>query len=174
MSLAAALDALDEAAIARDLSRLVQERSVTGQERGAAVRVVELAGDLGLCATLDVHDLDALRALVAGGEVDNVIVAVPDLAGRLQGSRVAADLFLEEVVANGFSACTYLLASDVEMVAREGYRFSPWDTGFGDLLLRPVPEALRRLPWEPRTVLVIGSGPIVIGQAAEFDYSGVQ
>lgn len=106
-------------------------------------------------AAAGVLELDALRALVAGGEVDNVIVAVPDLAGRLQGSRVAADLFLEEIVANGFSACTYLLASDVEMVAREGYRFSPWDTGFGDLLLRPVLEALRRLPWEPRTALVI-------------------
>ena len=26
----------------------------------------------------------------------------------------------------------------------------------------------------PRSVLVIGSGPIVIGQAAEFDYAGVQ
>jgi carbamoyl-phosphate synthase large subunit len=25
-----------------------------------------------------------------------------------------------------------------------------------------------------RNVLVIGSGPIVIGQAAEFDYAGVQ
>ncbi len=26
----------------------------------------------------------------------------------------------------------------------------------------------------PRRVLVIGSGPILIGQAAEFDYAGVQ
>ena len=26
----------------------------------------------------------------------------------------------------------------------------------------------------PRTVFVIGSGPIVIGQAAEFDYAGTQ
>ena len=26
----------------------------------------------------------------------------------------------------------------------------------------------------PRKVLVIGSGPIVIGQAAEFDYAGTQ
>jgi carbamoyl-phosphate synthase large subunit len=26
----------------------------------------------------------------------------------------------------------------------------------------------------PRRVLIIGSGPIVIGQAAEFDYAGVQ
>ncbi|MEZ4572115.1 MAG: hypothetical protein R2849_17700 [Thermomicrobiales bacterium] len=27
---------------------------------------------------------------------------------------------------------------------------------------------------QPRRVLVIGSGPIVIGQAAEFDYAGTQ
>ena len=35
----------------------------------------------------------------------------------------------------------------------------PWSTGFGQTVLR---------------VLVIGSGPIVIGQAAEFDYAGTQ
>ena len=29
-------------------------------------------------------------------------------------------------------------------------------------------------PQQPRKVLVIGSGPIVIGQAAEFDYAGTQ
>ena len=27
---------------------------------------------------------------------------------------------------------------------------------------------------KPRSVLIIGSGPIVIGQAAEFDYAGTQ
>src|SRR4051812_19098084 len=34
---------------------------------------------------------------------------------------------------------------------------------------QPVPN-----PKPVRSVLVIGSGPIVIGQAAEFDYSGTQ
>ena len=62
MSHAAALAALDGAAIARDVGRLVRERSVTGQERGAAARLVELAGALNLPATLDEHDLAALRA----------------------------------------------------------------------------------------------------------------
>ncbi len=61
MSLAAALDALDGAALARDVSRLVRVRSITGRERAAAVLVVELAQALGLRATLDVHDLEALR-----------------------------------------------------------------------------------------------------------------
>lgn len=102
-----------------------------------------------------VLELCELRALVDAGEVDNVVVAVPDLAGRLQGSRVAADLFLRDVLADGFSACTYLLASDVEMVSRDGYRIAPWETGFGDLLLRPDMATLRRLPWDPRTALVI-------------------
>ena len=30
------------------------------------------------------------------------------------------------------------------------------------------------MPNKPSKVLVIGSGPIVIGQAAEFDYAGTQ
>ncbi len=45
------------------------------------------------------------------------------------------------------------------------------------LLVRPLPR--RRCPPMPRRddihkILIIGSGPIVIGQAAEFDYSGTQ
>jgi acetylornithine deacetylase len=62
MSLATALAALDRTAIARDSRRLLRERSITGHERGAAVRVVELARELGLRATLAEHDLAALRA----------------------------------------------------------------------------------------------------------------
>src|SRR5437588_4463572 len=37
----------------------------------------------------------------------------------------------------------------------------------------PIAQILSRPP-RPNTVLVIGSGPIVIGQAAEFDYVGTQ
>lgn len=99
--------------------------------------------------------LEALRSLTAAGEIDDVIVAVPDLAGRLQGSRVAADHFLDEVVANGFAACTYLLASDIEMSTSHRYAFSPEEDGFGDLVLRPDLATLRRLPWEPRTAIVV-------------------
>ncbi len=30
------------------------------------------------------------------------------------------------------------------------------------------------MPVKPSKVLIIGSGPIIIGQAAEFDYAGTQ
>src|SRR5205807_1271879 len=41
---------------------------------------------------------------------------------------------------------------------------------------RPVLKAVggAALPEKPKNVMVIGSGPIVIGQAAEFDYAGTQ
>ena len=39
---------------------------------------------------------------------------------------------------------------------------------------QPVPIAVRQPVGRPTSVLVIGSGPIVIGQAAEFDYAGTQ
>ncbi len=106
-------------------------------------------------ATVGALEIEAMRDLGATNQVDNVIVAVADLTGRLQGSRVAVDHFLEHVTGDGFPACTYLLASDVEMTARGGYAFSPWDDGFGDLVLRPDMTTLRRLPWDPRTALVI-------------------
>jgi glutamine synthetase len=99
--------------------------------------------------------LTQLRDLTSCDEIDNVIVAVPDLAGRLQGSRVAVSQFLDRVVPDGFGACTYLLASDVEMETRDDYAFSPWATGFGDLVLRPDLGTLRRLPWDRRSALVL-------------------
>jgi len=44
--------------------------------------------------------------------------------------------------------------------------------------MRPWPqstaERVANIPDKPKKVLVIGSGPIVIGQAAEFDYAGTQ
>ena len=62
MSLAAALDRVDAAALARDTAALVQVPSVTGDERAALERLGELAAALGLRADLHRHDLAALRA----------------------------------------------------------------------------------------------------------------
>ena len=56
-----ALAALDPAVLAADVSTLVRERSVTGQERGAIERLAALAEARGLAAAVDHHDLGALR-----------------------------------------------------------------------------------------------------------------
>jgi acetylornithine deacetylase len=53
---------IDPAALARDAAALVEVPSVTGDERAALGRLVELARGLGLRADLHEHDLAALRA----------------------------------------------------------------------------------------------------------------
>ncbi|MFM9034507.1 MAG: glutamine synthetase family protein [Mycobacterium sp.] len=92
---------------------------------------------------------------MAAGDIDTVIVAFADMQGRLTGKRVAARLFAEEVAAHGSECCNYLLAVDVEMNTVDGYRMSSWESGYGDMVMRPDPDTLRVLPWLPGTALVI-------------------
>ncbi len=99
--------------------------------------------------------LGELERLMAGGEIDTVIVAFADMQGRLTGKRVAARLFIEEVAAHGAECCNYLLAVDVDMNTVSGYAMSSWESGYGDMVMRPDMSTLRVIPWLPGTALVI-------------------
>ena len=98
--------------------------------------------------------LARLEALVADGGVDTVVLAMTDMQGRLQGKRLAADFFLSDVVPHAAEACGYLLAVDTEMNTVDGYELSSWETGYGDLVLKPDLSTLRMVPWHPGTVMV--------------------
>ena len=98
--------------------------------------------------------LERLEALIADGEVDTVVLAMTDMQGRLQGKRMAADFFLTDVVPHAAEACGYLLAVDTEMNTVDGYELSSWETGYGDLVLRPDLATLRMVPWHPGTAMV--------------------
>ncbi|MFE0453988.1 glutamine synthetase family protein [Streptomyces sp. NPDC058914] len=99
--------------------------------------------------------IEELHALVAGGEIDTVVLAFPDMQGRLQGKRFAARFFLDEVLHHGTEGCNYLLAVDTDMNTVDGYAMSSWDRGYGDFAMRPDLATLRRVPWHPGTALLI-------------------
>ncbi|MFG3103851.1 glutamine synthetase family protein [Streptomyces sp. NPDC048182] len=99
--------------------------------------------------------VEELHALVASGEIDTVVLAFPDMQGRLQGKRFAARFFLDEVLEHGTEGCNYLLAVDAEMNTVDGYAMSSWDRGYGDFAMRPDPATLRRIPWHPGTALLV-------------------
>jgi len=84
-----------------------------------------------------------------------VVIALVDMQGRLQGKRCDAEYFLAEVVGHGTEGCNYLLAVDVEMNTVEGYAMSSWDRGYGDLVLAPDFDTLRRVPWQPGTAMLL-------------------
>ncbi|WP_037570973.1 glutamine synthetase family protein [Phaeacidiphilus oryzae] len=98
--------------------------------------------------------VEALRGLVAAGEVHTVLLAFTDMQGRLQGKRFAAGHFLDEVLDHGSEGCAYLLAVDVELNTVDGYAMASWDTGYGDFELVPDVGTLRRIPWQPGTALL--------------------
>ncbi|OKJ13958.1 glutamine synthetase family protein [Kitasatospora sp. CB01950] len=98
--------------------------------------------------------VERLRSLVAEGAVETVVLAVTDMQGRLQGKRLAAEYFLNEVLDGGAEGCGYLLAVDVEMNTVDGYAVSSWETGYGDLVFRPDLTTLRMVPWHPATAMV--------------------
>ncbi|MFD5783494.1 glutamine synthetase family protein [Streptomyces sp. NPDC126933] len=99
--------------------------------------------------------VEELRILVESGEIDTVVLAFPDMQGRLQGKRFAAPFFLEDVLEHGSEGCNYLLAVDTEMNTVDGYAMSSWDRGYGDFAMRPDLSTLRRIPWNEGTALLI-------------------
>ncbi len=99
--------------------------------------------------------LDELRSATADGTVDTVLLALVDMQGRLQGKRMAAGFFLDEVVENDAEGCNYLLAVDVDMNTVEGYEMSSWERGYGDFTLKPDLDTLRDVPWQEGTVMCL-------------------
>src|SRR3954447_5140178 len=100
-------------------------------------------------------NLDELRADASADRTDTVLLVLTDMQGRLQGKRMTARHFLDEVVAHGAEACNYLLAVDVDMNTVEGYAMSSWERGYGDFEMRPDLSTLRRVPWQEGTAMCL-------------------
>ncbi|MFZ0324177.1 MAG: glutamine synthetase family protein [Actinomycetes bacterium] len=99
--------------------------------------------------------VDELRARIEIGQVDTVVVAIPDMQGRLQGKRLSARFFLDEVQHHGTEGCNYLMAVDIDMNTVDGYAISSWERGYGDFVMAPDYSTLREIPWHEGTVMVL-------------------
>jgi glutamine synthetase len=96
--------------------------------------------------------LDELKTAVDDGTVDTVLLTIADMEGRLQGKRLTASHFLDDVAEHGAEGCNYLLAVDVDMETVDGYEMSSWSRGYGDFEMKPDMSTLRPVPWHPATV----------------------
>jgi glutamine synthetase len=100
-------------------------------------------------------NLEELTEAAASGEIDTVLVAMTDMQGRLQGKRLTARHFLDEVLEHGAESCNYLLAVDVDMRTVDGYAMSSWERGYGDMVLAPDIDTLRAVPWQEGTAMLL-------------------
>ena len=98
---------------------------------------------------------EELRAEVASGDIDTVVVGFTDHFGRLMGKRFDAEFFVEDALDHGTHGCDYLLTVDMDMEPVEGYQSANWERGYGDFHLVPDMGTLRRAAWTEGTALVL-------------------
>ncbi|WP_339947627.1 glutamine synthetase family protein [uncultured Albimonas sp.] len=98
--------------------------------------------------------LEELRAAVEAGDIDTVLAVQVDMQGRLMGKRFQAEFFLEGAVEETH-ACNYLQATDMEMETVQGFAATSWEKGYGDYIMKPDLDTLRRIPWLEATALVM-------------------
>ncbi|MEU9396115.1 glutamine synthetase family protein [Streptomyces sp. NPDC048324] len=97
-----------------------------------------------------------LRNLVKAGRIQTVLLALPDLQGRLKGKWYDAQHFLKNIAHGGAEFCAYVLATDVDMSPVSGFALASWETGYQDLAVSPALSTLRTLPWMEGTAVVLG------------------
>src|SRR4051794_24669759 len=100
-------------------------------------------------------DLAELQTSVNDGTIDTVLVWIADVEGRLQGKRLTAQHFLNEVVEHDAEGCNYLLAVDFVFKQKAAYEMSSWERGYGDFVFKPDMDTLRAVPWHEGSVLVM-------------------
>ena len=100
------------------------------------------------------YTLAELTRDVAAGAIDTVLVAFPDMQGRLIGKRLQAEFFLE-TAHDETHGCDYLLADDIDMEPVSGYTAANWAKGYGDFALKPDLATLMKTTWLEGTALVL-------------------
>jgi glutamine synthetase len=112
-------------------------------------------------------DLPAVRALADKGEIDTIILAAPDMQGRLQGKRVMPAFFFESVASEAAEGCAYLLATDIECAPVPGYELTSWEKGYGDFVFVPDFSTLRLAPWQPGAAICLADIELMGHKPAE-------
>ncbi|ODT82834.1 MAG: glutamine synthetase [Pelagibacterium sp. SCN 64-44] len=100
------------------------------------------------------YSLEQLREDVEAGRIDTVLVAFPDMQGRLIGKRFQAQFFLDGAM-DETHGCDYLLADDIDMEPVPGYAAANWGKGYGDFVMKPDLDTLMKCTWLEGTALVL-------------------
>jgi glutamine synthetase len=105
-----------------------------------------------------------LLSRIESGEIDTVILAITDMQGRLQGKRVDARFFADDLAEGVVEGCSYLLASDVDMNTVDGFALTSWERGYGDLAFTPDFTTIRLVPWHEKSVMIFCDVETVHGE----------
>jgi glutamine synthetase len=100
-------------------------------------------------------DIDTVARLIEEKRVETVKLGGADMDGVYRGKRVLADHFLRHLDGDGFPQCDVIFGWDIEEQVIGDLPFTSWQTGFGDILMRPDLSTFALVPWEEGTASVV-------------------
>jgi len=92
-------------------------------------------------------DIATIRSLIDEGRVEYVKIGAPDIEGVYRGKRVAARFFLDALT-DGFAQCDVLFGWDIAENVLPNLKFSNWQHGFSDIVMKPDLSTFALVPWE--------------------------
>jgi glutamine synthetase len=98
---------------------------------------------------------EQLEADIRDGRIDTVIAAFGDFHGRLIGKRTDGQFYLDVVVEEGTENCDYLIACDIDNNPVDGFHFTSYEQGYGDMRGVVDKATVRYLPWLEKTAVVL-------------------
>lgn len=93
-------------------------------------------------------DIGTVAELIDKHEIRSVKIGGADLDGVFRGKRVSADHFLHAARGEGFPQCDVVFGWDIQDEVIGDLPFSNWQTGFGDVIMKPDLDTFAVVPWE--------------------------
>ena len=88
-----------------------------------------------------------IKRLIEDGKIEYVKIGAADIEGVYRGKRVAAHYFLN-ALDDGFAQCDVLFGWDIAENVLPNLKFSNWERGFADIVMRPDLSTFAMVPWE--------------------------
>ena len=104
--------------------------------------------------TRDDEIAETARILTERG-IEHVKIGVFDTDGIMRGKYLARDKFLA-AFKKGLGFCDVILGWDSNDQLYDNTKFTGWHTAYPDAMVRLLPETWRDIPFEPKTLLVLG------------------
>ncbi len=92
-------------------------------------------------------DVATIKQLIDEGQIEYVKIGASDIEGVYRGKRVAANHFLNGMD-DGFAQCDVLFGWDIAENVLPNLKFSNWEHGFADIVLKPDLDTFALVPWE--------------------------
>nr|MDQ2715050.1 hypothetical protein [Chloroflexota bacterium] len=92
-------------------------------------------------------DIAAIKRLIDEGKVEYIKIGGADIEGVYRGKRVAAPHFLNSLE-EGFAQCDVIFGWDIAENVLPDLKFSNWEHGFADIIMKPDLSTFAVEPWE--------------------------